>query len=73
MRLTVEAITEVIKRLNIPPAKKAQVDAFFAEAQRDFGRMLKESFEKAKADTLATAEAYIKDSGDEKKDETKVP
>jgi hypothetical protein len=30
MRLTVEAITEVIKRLNLTPAKKKKVDAFFA-------------------------------------------
>ena len=73
MRLTCEALTEVIKRLNVPPEKKAEVDAFFVEAKRDFGRMLKASFDKAKEETLATAEAYFKDSGDGKKEDPKVP
>jgi flagellar hook-basal body complex protein FliE len=62
MRLTVEAINEVIKRLNIPPKKKAEADRFFIEAQQDFGQMLKDSFEKVKEETLKTAEAYLKDS-----------
>ena len=73
MRLTIEALTEVIKRLNVPPERKAEVDAFFKEAPRDFGRMLKASFDKAKEETLATAEAYLKDSTDGKKEDPKVP
>jgi len=73
MRLTVDALTEVINRLNIPPEKKAEADKFFLEAQRDFGRMLKESFAKAQAEAVATAEAYVKDSGDGKKEKPKVP
>ena len=73
INLTIQALSEAMKKLDLSAEKKAEINRFFNEAQADFGRMLKEVALKTRADALATAQAYLKDSGDGKREDSKVP
>ena len=66
IHLTIQALSEAMKKLDLPAEKKGEINRFFNEARVDFGKMLKEAADEARTEALATAQAYLKDSCDGK-------